>query len=109
METQIQKGWCVKNTSIYAQFKLVVITNICCQAAEIFFSKNVGQKVLVLFLLMNFLLVIMFQVCSCYPQQVIVPKAVDDETLVRAATFRQGGRFPVLSYFHKDNQVFNFI
>ena len=43
--------------------------------------------------------------CPGYPQQVIVPKAVDDEAIVRAATFRQGGRFPALSYFHKDNQV----
>ena len=34
------------------------------------------------------------QVCTGYPQQVIVPKAVDDETIVRAATFRQGARFP---------------
>ncbi len=35
----------------------------------------------------------------------MVPKAVDDETIASAATFRQSGRFPVLSYYHKENGV----
>ncbi|ELU07118.1 hypothetical protein CAPTEDRAFT_168491 [Capitella teleta] len=46
-----------------------------------------------------------FEVCSGYPHLVIVPKSVDDETIVRAAGFRQNGRFPVLSYYHKDNSM----
>ena len=37
----------------------------------------------------------------------VVPKAVDDETIFKAATFRQDGRFPVLSYYHKENTVSN--
>ncbi len=53
--------------------------------------------------------IVSVQVCASYPQLVIVPKAIDDETLCRAATFRQAGRFPVLSYFHKDNQVMSLI
>ncbi|XP_071116669.1 myotubularin-related protein 9-like isoform X2 [Haliotis cracherodii] len=46
-----------------------------------------------------------FQVCSSYPQALIVPKSVDDETVSKAATFRQYGRFPVLSYYHKDSKA----
>uniref|UniRef100_A0A8C9VL95 Myotubularin-related protein 9 n=1 Tax=Scleropages formosus TaxID=113540 RepID=A0A8C9VL95_SCLFO len=44
-----------------------------------------------------------FGVCPTYPQLVAVPKAVDDDTLRKVATFRHGGRFPVLSYYHKKN------
>ncbi|KAL8589142.1 Myotubularin-related protein 9 [Nucella lapillus] len=46
-----------------------------------------------------------FSVCPTYPQAVIVPKAVDDETLIRAASFRMGGRFPVFSFFHKESKA----
>ncbi|XP_058409518.1 myotubularin-related protein 9-like isoform X1 [Diceros bicornis minor] len=41
-----------------------------------------------------------FSVCPSYPRAVIVPRAVDDDALKRSARFRQGGRFPVLSYHH---------
>ncbi|XP_024998833.1 myotubularin-related protein 9-like isoform X2 [Gallus gallus] len=44
-----------------------------------------------------------FAVCPTYPPAVIVPAAVSEETLRRAARFRQGGRFPVLSYYHSRN------
>ena len=44
-----------------------------------------------------------FSVCPSYPQAVIVPKSTDDETLEKVAKFRQGGRFPVLCYYHKKN------
>ncbi|NXE96126.1 MTMR9 protein, partial [Menura novaehollandiae] len=44
-----------------------------------------------------------FSVCPSYPPVVIVPKSVDDEALRKVALFRHGGRFPVLSYFHKKN------
>lgn len=44
-----------------------------------------------------------FSVCPTYPQAVVVPKCIDDETLMTAATFRQNGRFPVLSYYHSNN------
>lgn len=43
-----------------------------------------------------------FNICSSYGKAVVVPKCIDDETLAAAATFRQGGRFPVLSYRHNN-------
>lgn len=44
-----------------------------------------------------------FAVCPSYPPIVIVPKSIDDEALRKVAAFRHGGRFPVLSYYHKKN------
>lgn len=44
-----------------------------------------------------------FSVCPSYPSLVAVPKNLDDEALKKVATFRQGGRFPVLSYYHRKN------
>lgn len=44
-----------------------------------------------------------FSVCPSYPSLVAVPKNIDDEALRKIATFRQGGRFPVLSYYHRKN------
>lgn len=44
-----------------------------------------------------------FGVCPSYPSLVAVPKNIDDEALRKVATFRQGGRFPVLSYYHRKN------
>ncbi|XP_064028816.1 myotubularin-related protein 9-like isoform X1 [Pogoniulus pusillus] len=44
-----------------------------------------------------------FTTCPTYPGTVIVPAAVDDDALRKAARFRQGGRFPVLSYYHPKN------
>lgn len=44
-----------------------------------------------------------FTVCPSYPPTVIVPKSIDDEALRKVAAFRHGGRFPVLSYYHKKN------
>ncbi|KAI1231196.1 hypothetical protein IHE44_0008133 [Lamprotornis superbus] len=44
-----------------------------------------------------------FSACPSYPPAVIVPAAVSDDTVTKAARFRQGGRFPVLSYFHPKN------
>lgn len=41
-----------------------------------------------------------FSLCPSYPRAVIVPRAVDYDALARCAGFRQGGRFPVLSYHH---------
>ncbi|KAK6960629.1 myotubularin-related protein 9 [Biomphalaria glabrata] len=46
-----------------------------------------------------------FKICPTYPQAVFVPKAVDDDIIIKAAAFRQGGRFPVLSYYHKDSKA----
>ncbi|KAM9842624.1 myotubularin-related protein 9 isoform 2-T2 [Aulostomus maculatus] len=44
-----------------------------------------------------------FTVCPSYPPAVIVPKDIDDEMLIKAAKFRQGGRFPILCYYHRKN------
>ncbi|KAJ8289441.1 hypothetical protein GJAV_G00001350 [Gymnothorax javanicus] len=44
-----------------------------------------------------------YSVCPSYPPTLIVPQSVDDETLAKAAKFRQGGRFPVLSFYHRKN------
>ncbi|XP_041828838.1 myotubularin-related protein 9 isoform X1 [Melanotaenia boesemani] len=44
-----------------------------------------------------------YLVCPSYPPAVIVPNTVDDDTLKKVAKFRQGGRFPVLCYYHRKN------
>lgn len=44
-----------------------------------------------------------YSVCSTYPKAVIVPKEINDDMLVKVAKFRQGGRFPVLCYYHRKN------
>uniref|UniRef100_A0A8C1VQ81 Zgc:154055 n=1 Tax=Cyprinus carpio TaxID=7962 RepID=A0A8C1VQ81_CYPCA len=44
-----------------------------------------------------------YSVCPSYPSAVIVPREVDDDKLICSARFRQGGRFPVLSYCHHRN------
>ncbi|XP_072042296.1 myotubularin-related protein 9-like isoform X2 [Amphiura filiformis] len=46
-----------------------------------------------------------FQVCPSYPPVLVVPKSVDDETVIAAAGFRHGGRFPVLSYVHASQEI----
>ncbi|KAE8624372.1 hypothetical protein XENTR_v10005935 [Xenopus tropicalis] len=46
-----------------------------------------------------------FKICPSYPAKVIVPRICSDETLQKAAAFRQAGRFPVLSYYHSANQT----
>ncbi|KAL1132090.1 hypothetical protein AAG570_010048 [Ranatra chinensis] len=46
-----------------------------------------------------------FSICPSYPKSVIVPKSIDDETLIAASRFREGGRFPVLSYKHEGSAV----
>ncbi|XP_072554977.1 myotubularin-related protein 9 isoform X3 [Paramormyrops kingsleyae] len=46
-----------------------------------------------------------YSVCLSYPPAVIVPQTVDDNTLRKVARFRQGGRFPVLCYYHRPNNM----
>lgn len=45
-----------------------------------------------------------FRVCPSYPEEVIVPRCISDEVLVASAGFRDGGRFPVLSYYHTETR-----
>ncbi|XP_069007954.1 myotubularin-related protein 9 isoform X2 [Embiotoca jacksoni] len=44
-----------------------------------------------------------YSVCPSYPPAVIVPRSIDDDSLKKVAKFRQGGRFPVLCYYHQRN------
>nr|XP_020839178.1 myotubularin-related protein 9-like isoform X2 [Phascolarctos cinereus] len=44
-----------------------------------------------------------FYVCASYPTALVVPRGIGDEVLARSARFRQGGRFPVLCYYHSIN------
>nr|CAB3264058.1 myotubularin-related protein 9 [Phallusia mammillata] len=46
-----------------------------------------------------------FSVCNSYPSQVIVPKDISNEMIVKSAKFRYGGRFPILSYLHTNGRV----
>ncbi|KAK3087957.1 hypothetical protein FSP39_012815 [Pinctada imbricata] len=46
-----------------------------------------------------------YSVCPSYPHAVIVPKSIDDDTVAKAAAFRQYGRFPVLSYYHRQTKA----
>ena len=46
-----------------------------------------------------------YSVCQTYPRAVVVPASISDETLRVSALFRQGGRFPVLSYKHHSGNV----
>ncbi|KAH8415476.1 hypothetical protein KR222_000482 [Zaprionus bogoriensis] len=43
-----------------------------------------------------------FGVCGTYGATLIVPKAISDEQIALSAAFRDGGRFPVLSYRHEN-------
>lgn len=46
-----------------------------------------------------------YKLCSTYPESVLVPKSVTDESLMKVAQFRCLGRFPALSYLHKPNNA----
>jgi len=46
-----------------------------------------------------------FKVCNTYPPQLIVPSNITDQMILKSADFREGGRFPVLSYIHSNNTV----
>ncbi|XP_077476594.1 myotubularin-related protein 9 isoform X3 [Stigmatopora argus] len=46
-----------------------------------------------------------YSVCPSYPPAVIVPKAISDDAVKKIAKFRQGGRFPVLCYYHRKNRM----
>lgn len=46
-----------------------------------------------------------YDVCATYPNILVVPKNIDDDIIIAAARFRDGGRFPVLSYRHSSGSV----
>lgn len=45
-----------------------------------------------------------YSVCPTYGASLVVPKSITDEEIIQSAAFRDGGRFPLLSYRH-DNGV----
>lgn len=46
-----------------------------------------------------------YKLCTSYSATVLVPKHIDDQIVAAAASFREGGRFPVLSYRHENGAV----
>ncbi|KAH0625101.1 hypothetical protein JD844_033213 [Phrynosoma platyrhinos] len=46
-----------------------------------------------------------FQICETYPRELYVPRSASKPIIVGSSKFRSKGRFPVLSYYHKDNEA----
>ncbi|OCT67441.1 myotubularin-related protein 8 [Xenopus laevis] len=46
-----------------------------------------------------------YKVCSTYPTCLVVPKEATEATILGSSKFRSRGRFPVLSYYFKDNNA----
>ncbi|XP_075691869.1 phosphatidylinositol-3,5-bisphosphate 3-phosphatase MTMR8 isoform X3 [Rhinoderma darwinii] len=46
-----------------------------------------------------------FKVCCTYPTCLVVPKEASESTIIGSSKFRSRERFPVLSYYHKDNNA----
>ncbi|XP_023289363.1 myotubularin-related protein 9 [Orussus abietinus] len=46
-----------------------------------------------------------YKVCNSYPSAVIVPRHVEDKVIMSSASFRDGGRFPVLCYRHEGGSI----
>ncbi|KAK1163038.1 myotubularin-related protein 8-like [Acipenser oxyrinchus oxyrinchus] len=46
-----------------------------------------------------------YEICSTYPSELAVPKTASKTTIVGSSKFRSRGRFPVLSYFYKENNA----
>ncbi|KAG8448126.1 hypothetical protein GDO86_015284 [Hymenochirus boettgeri] len=46
-----------------------------------------------------------YKVCSTYPTCLVVPKKVNEATIAGSSKFRSRGRFPVLSFYFKENNA----
>ncbi|KAJ6634790.1 Myotubularin-related protein 9 [Pseudolycoriella hygida] len=46
-----------------------------------------------------------YSVCSTYGPKIVVPKSISDEEIVQSAAWRDGGRFPMLSYRHENGAI----
>lgn len=44
-----------------------------------------------------------YEICSSYSSKLVVPKQITDDQLIQSASFRELGRFPLLSYRHCEN------
>ncbi|KAM3912322.1 phosphatidylinositol-3,5-bisphosphate 3-phosphatase MTMR8-like isoform 2-T2 [Leptodactylus fuscus] len=46
-----------------------------------------------------------FKVCTTYPTCLAIPKEASESTIIGSSKFRSRERFPVLSYYYKDNNA----
>lgn len=46
-----------------------------------------------------------FTVCPSYPAVCVVPKSISDDEIISSAVFRDGGRFPTISYRHENGAI----
>lgn len=46
-----------------------------------------------------------YSICATYGSKLIVPKAISDDEIIQSAAFRDGGRFPILSYRHENGAI----
>lgn len=63
--------------------------------------KTIIKYIKYLIFILFFFSIYYFKVCPTYPKALIVPKTIDDDTIKAASSFREGGRFPILSYRHE--------
>jgi hypothetical protein len=50
--------------------------------------------------------VVCVQLCDTYPRFLFVPSTAPTPIILSSARFRSRGRLPVLSYLHRENQVY---
>lgn len=46
-----------------------------------------------------------YSVCPTYGARLVVPKSITDDEIIQSAAFRDGGRFPLLSYRHENGAI----
>ncbi|XP_067418989.1 myotubularin-related protein 6 [Emydura macquarii macquarii] len=46
-----------------------------------------------------------YKICETYPRELYVPKTASKPVIVGSSKFRSKGRFPVLSYYHRDKEA----
>lgn len=46
-----------------------------------------------------------YSVCPTYGGKLVVPKQISDDEIIQSAAFRDGGRFPLLSYRHENGAI----
>lgn len=46
-----------------------------------------------------------YEICPTYSSKLVVPKQITDEQLIQSASYRDSGRFPLLSYRHENGAV----
>ncbi|XP_021234893.1 myotubularin-related protein 6 isoform X1 [Numida meleagris] len=46
-----------------------------------------------------------YKICETYPRELYVPRTASKPIIVGSSKFRSKGRFPVLSYYHKDKKA----